>query len=168
MLPHKRNASIRPPKEVLGKWIFSDLRVTDPPLHFPPEKDEEKWPKKLQKNGKRKRTLWSAISPREYREKERDRGGKVRYRPGTLGVRVAEGGCTSFCLRHSAFSQTAFAKLPWRHTAFGTYCIEDKLPFCHMTFGTKNLRTNYILVNLSSVHIAFEEEKEVEKAALLL
>ncbi len=60
-------------------------------------------------------------------------------------------GCTSFCLRHSAFSQTAFVKLPWRHTAFGTYYIEDKLPFCHMT-----LRTNYILVFLSSVHIAFK------------
>ncbi len=73
--------------------------------------------------------------------------------PNRMGIsrRVILFGCTSFCLRHSAFSQTAFVKLPWRHTAFGTYYIEDKLPFCHMT-----LRTNYILVFLSSVHIAFK------------
>ncbi len=95
---------------------------------------------------------------REERQKEKGTRASIRRWKTRARIRAYERtcggvfyGCTSFCLCHSAFSQTAFVKLPWRHTAFGAYCIEDKLPFCHMT-----LRANYILVILSSVHIAFK------------
>ncbi len=84
---------------------------------------------------------------------------EARVAPGGDGAVGADSpllppGCTSFCLRHSAFSQTAFAKLPWRHTAFGTYCL-----FAIWHLGQTVFATNYILVNLSSVHIAFEVGK---------